>query len=87
MSRKVYWVAVLAVFIAVAGLVAAQMVGTKPAAGAVVKAKAKPVTVEQRIIDLAKNQDKILTELKEIKQTEAQILKLCRIIFNRMDRR
>ena len=89
MSRKVYYIAAAAVLIAIAGLVGAQVSGTKPAAGRVVavQEKKKPLTVEERIINLTKNQEKILAELKVIKENQSQILDQTKKIFVRMKRR
>jgi hypothetical protein len=75
MSKKTYYAALVAVMIAIAGIVGAQVSGTKPAAGAVAtKEKPKPPTLEQRMDKLEKNQKQILAELKEIKENQATIL-------------
>ena len=89
MSRKVYYIVAVAILIGAAGLVGAQVSGTKPATGAVVtaKEKTKQVTVEQRIATLTKNQEKILAELKVVKANQAQILELSNKIFARMKRK
>ena len=89
MSKKVYYLILLVAFVGVIGLVGAQMTGTKPTTGAVVSEKETPkeVILEQRVIELAKNQDKILSELAEIKKTQTQILQMTEKIFTRMARR
>jgi len=89
MLRKLSYGIAVAAFIGIVGLLGAEVVGTKPARSAVVtpKAKVKPPTVEERIADLAKGHDKILAELKEIKETQLQILELCKKIFNQMERK
>jgi hypothetical protein len=89
MSKRVYSVVAVAVLVCVAGLVAAQVAGSKPAESAAVaaKEKPKPLTVEQRIVNLEKNQEKILGELKEIKQNQEEILELSKKIFTGMKRK
>lgn len=103
MLRKLSYALTVAVFIGMVGLVGAQVTGTKSAPSAVVSptTKAKPPTMEERVAELAKGHDKILAELKELKANQnkilaelkdiktdlAEVLRLCKIIFNRMDRR
>lgn len=89
MPKKLYYIAAVAVLIGMAGLVGAQVAGTKPTTEGVVAAKEKPkeITVEQRIMKLEKNQEKILAELKVIKENQAEILDQTRKIFNRMRRK
>ena len=89
MSRKVYCIVAVLVLIGIAGLVGAQVSGTKPAGSAVVveKEKAKTLTVEQRIMNLEKNQQKILAELKEVKENQKEILDWCKKIFTNMARK
>jgi len=89
MRKKLYYVAAIAVLVCLAGLVGAQITGTKPAPGGVVapKEKTEQVTIEQRLISLEKNQEKILAELKAIKENQVEILDQTRKIFNRMRRK
>jgi len=89
MSKKLYYVVALVILIGVAGLVGAQVSGTKPAGSTVVtvKEEAKKITVEERITDLAKNQEKILAELKAIKENQVEILAQTKKIFARMKKR
>jgi len=89
MPKKVYSIVALALLIGLAGLVGAQITGTKPAPGSVIteKEKPKPLTLEQRVIIVTKNQDKILAELKVIKKNQAQILEQTNKIFARMKRK
>ncbi|NQT83692.1 hypothetical protein HQ563_11745 [bacterium] len=89
MSKKLYYIVAMAILIGMAGFVGAQVSGTKPAAGRVLaaKEKAKKLTVEERIINLTKNQEKILAELKAIKENQTQILAQTQKIFLRMKRK
>jgi len=89
MSKKVYIIVTILIFIGVVGLVGAQISGTKPAGAAVstVKKEAKKPTVEERIEALNKNQQKILAELKEIKQNQDEILQQTKKIFVNMKRK
>jgi len=89
MSRKVYYIVAMAILIGIAGLVGAQVAGTKPASGAVtaVKEKSKPVTMEQRITNLTKNQEKILVDLKVIQENQKKILADTKKIFIRMKKK
>ncbi len=89
MSRKVYYTIAVAILIGVAGLVGAQVSGTKPASSAVVTEKEKPeaLTLEERVINLGKTQEKILAELKVIKENQAKIMELDNKIYTRMSRR
>jgi len=89
MSRKVYVIAAIMVLLGVVGFVGAQIGGTKDETGAVVteKKETKPIPVEERIEVLRKNQEKILLELKEIKQTQEEILKQTQKIFVNMARK
>jgi hypothetical protein len=89
MSRKVFYIVAVAILIGTAGLVGGQIGGTKSATGTVpaVKEKAKPITIEQRILILTKNQEEILAELKVVKKNQAQILEQTEKIFTRMKRK
>lgn len=85
MSKKLCYLAAVVALIAVVGLVGAQVSGTKPAASAVVaKEKSQPKTVEERITSLEKNQEKILAELKVIRENQEKILEDTKKIFTRM---
>jgi len=89
MSKKVFYIVAVAILIGTVGLLGAQVAGTKSATKTVLtgKEKAKPLTVEQRILTLTKNQEKILAELKVIKENQAQILQQTEKIFTRMKRK
>lgn len=89
MSRRVYYIVAMAILIGIAGLVGAQVTGTKPASGVVtpVKEKSKPVTIEQRIVNLTKNQEKILADLKVVQENQKQILAETKKIFVRMKKK
>ena len=96
MSKKTYCIMTVLILIGVVGLVSGQMSGTKPAGTAVVpvKEQVKPLTTEERIIliekkqdELAKNQVKILAELKVIQENQVLILDQTKKIFTRMKRK
>lgn len=89
MSKKVYVIAAILVLLGLVSLVGAQMAGTKDEGGAVVteKKEAKPTPVEEKIEVLRKNQEKILLELKEIKQNQQEILQQTEKIFTNMKRK
>jgi Flp pilus assembly protein CpaB len=89
MPKKVYCIVALALLIGLAGWVAAQVAGTKPATESVSteKEKAQALTLEERIIVLTKNQEKILAELKVIKENQTEILAITNKIFTRMRRK
>lgn len=89
MSKKVYVIAAILVLLGVVSLVGAQISGTKDEAGAVVteKKETKPTPVEEKIEILRKNQEKILLELKEIKQNQQEILQQTEKIFANMKRK
>ncbi len=88
MSKKLCYVAAVVALIAVVGLVGAQVGGTKPAASAVVaKEKSRPKTMEERMTNLEKNQEKILAELKVIRENQVEILEDTQQIFLRMKKR
>ncbi len=89
MSRRVYYIVAMAILIGIAGLVGAQVTGTKPASGVVtaVKEKSKPLTIEQRIVNLTKNQEKILADLKVVQENQKQILAETKKIFVRMKKK
>ena len=89
MSKKVYVIAAILVLLGVVGFVGAQISGTKEEGAAVVteKKETKPTPVEEKIEVLRKNQEKILLELKEIKQNQEEILKQTEKIFINMRRK
>jgi ABC-type uncharacterized transport system permease subunit len=96
MSKKTYCIIAVLILIGVVGLVSGQMSGTKPAETAVVpvKEETQPLTIEERILilsekqeELAKNQERILAELKEIKENQVLILDQTKKIFTRMKKK
>lgn len=89
MSKKVYVIAAILVLLGLVSFVGAQMAGTKDEGGAVVteKKEAKATPVEEKIEVLRKNQEKILLELKEIKQNQQEILQQTEKIFANMKRK
>jgi cell fate (sporulation/competence/biofilm development) regulator YlbF (YheA/YmcA/DUF963 family) len=89
MSKRIYLIVAVVILIGVVGFVGAQITGTKPAEEAVstVKEEAKKPTLEEKVETLARNQQKILAELKEIKQKQDEILKITDKIFANMKRK
>jgi hypothetical protein len=89
MRKRVYYALAVAILIGMAGLVGAQITGTKPATEgvSVAEKEAPPMTVEERIMNLTKNQEKILAELKVIRENQAQILEQGKKIFTRMKKK
>jgi prefoldin subunit 5 len=89
MPKRIYIIVAVLILIGMVGFVGAQITGTKPA-GAAVSAEKKEVkkpTLEERVETLAKNQQKILAELKEIKQNQEEILQQTNKIFANMKRK
>ncbi len=89
MSKRIYLIVTVLILIGAVGLVGAQITGTKPAGAAVSteKKEVKKPTLEERVETLAKNQEKILAELKEIKQNQDEILEQTQLIFTNMKRK
>jgi len=101
MSKRIYAVVMILILISMVGFIIGAEVGeTKPTgavAGAVKteakkptlgeKTEAKKPTLEEKTEALRRNQERMLAELKEIKQNQEEILQQTRKIFIYMKRR
>jgi len=89
MSSKVCRVVVIVMLLCVVAFVATVLTQTRAEQGAAtgVTEEAKKPTLEQRMDALEKNQNQILTELKQIRQTQDEILQMTQKIFTYMKRK
>ncbi len=94
MSSKVCRVVAIVMLLCVVAFVATVLTQTRAeqgAATAVTEEAKKPTlekpTLEQRMDALEKNQNQILAELKQIRQTQDEILQMTQKIFTYMKRK
>ena len=94
MSSKVCRVVVIVMLLCVVAFVATVLTQTRAEQGvaaAVTEEAKKPIlekpTLEQRMDALEKNQNQILAELKQIRQTQDEILQMTQKIFTYMKRK